>query len=107
MFRIRRIYDNALAIDQDAITEVQRILRLQFADLPEEAGSSLFQKLADPLKYRLRTILFVANDHRSRIKGFAILNHAPDLAFLLSGFHFRRSDNLGWYRRCSVYQGAG
>ncbi len=81
MFRIRRIYDNALAIDQDAITEVQRILRLQFAGLPEEAGSSLLQKLADPLKYRLRTILFVASDHRGRIKGFALLNHAPDLHF--------------------------
>jgi acetoin utilization deacetylase AcuC-like enzyme/GNAT superfamily N-acetyltransferase len=86
MFRIRRIYDNALAIDQDAITEVQRILRLQFADLPEEAGSSLLNKLADPLKYRLRTILFVANDHRSRIKGFAILNHAPDLHFCYLDF---------------------
>jgi acetoin utilization deacetylase AcuC-like enzyme/GNAT superfamily N-acetyltransferase len=86
MFRIRRIYDNALAIDQDAITEVQRILRLQFADLPEEAGSSLLRKLADPLKYRLRTILFVANDHRSRIKGFAILNHAPDLHFCYLDF---------------------
>ncbi len=86
MFRIRRIYDNALAIDQDAITEVQRILRLQFSGLPEGAGSSLLQKLADPLKYRLRTILFVANDHRGRIKGFAILNHAPDLHFCYLDF---------------------
>lgn len=86
MFRIRRIYDNALAIDQDAITEVQRILRLQFADLPEETVSSLARKLADPLKYRLRTILFVANDNRGRIKGFAILNHAPDLRFCYLDF---------------------
>lgn len=86
MFRIRRIYDNALAIDHDAIAEVQRILRLQFSGLPEEASSSLLQKLADPLKYRLRTILFVANDHRGRIKGFAILNHAPDLHFCYLDF---------------------
>ncbi len=86
MFRIRRIYDNALAIDQDAITEVQRILRLQFSDLPEEAGSSLLRKLADPLKYRLRTMLFVASDHRGRIKGFALVNHAPDLHFCYLDF---------------------
>lgn len=86
MFRIRRIYDNALAIDQDAITEVQRILRLQFAGLPKEAGSTLLQKLADPLKYRLRTILFVASDHRGRIKGFALVNHAPDLHFCYLDF---------------------
>ncbi|MEE4165876.1 MAG: acetylpolyamine amidohydrolase, partial [Desulfocapsaceae bacterium] len=86
MFRIRRIYDNALAIDQDAITEAQRIMRLQFSDLPDEAGSDLLRKLADPLKYRLRTILFVANDHLGRIKGFAILNHAPDLHFCYLDF---------------------
>ena len=86
MFRIRRIYDNALAIDQEAITEVQRILRLQFSGLPEEACSSLLRKLADPLKYRLRTILFIASDHRGRTKGFAILNHAPDLQFCYLDF---------------------
>jgi len=86
MFRIRRIYDNALAIDQEAIIEVQRILRLQFADLPKEAASSLLRKLADPLKYRLYTILFVANDNRGRVKGFAILNHAPDLHFCYLDF---------------------
>jgi len=86
MFKIRRIYDNALAIDQEAIAEVQRILRLQFSGLPEETVSSLSRKLADPLKYRLRTILFVASDHRSRTKGFAILNHAPDLQFCYLDF---------------------
>ncbi len=86
MFRIRRIYDNALAIDREAISEVQRILHLQFAELPEEAASSLARKLADPLKYRLRTILFVANDNRGRVKGFAILNHAPDLHFCYLDF---------------------
>ena len=86
MFRIRRIYDNALAIDQEAIGQVQRILRLQFADLPEKSISSLARKLADPLKYRLRTILFVAEDNRARIKGFAILNHAPDLHFCYLDF---------------------
>ena len=86
MFRIRRIYDNALAIDREAISEVQRILRLQFAELSEETVSSLAGKLADPLKYRLRTILFVANDNRGRVKGFAILNHAPDLHFCYLDF---------------------
>jgi len=86
MFRIRRIYDNTLTIDQEAIGQVQRILRLQFADLPEKSISSLSRKLADPLKYRLRTILFIAEDSRGRVKGFAILNHAPDLHFCYLDF---------------------
>jgi acetoin utilization deacetylase AcuC-like enzyme/GNAT superfamily N-acetyltransferase len=86
MFRIRRIYDNALEIDRDAIHQVLRILREQFADLPEKSPSTLARKLEDPLKYRLRTILFVADDSRGRVKGFAILNHAPDLHFCYLDF---------------------
>ncbi len=86
MFRIRRIYDNTLAVDQEAIGQVQRILRLQFAGLPEKSISDLSRKLADPLKYRLRTILFVAEDSRGKVKGFALLNHAPDLHFCYLDF---------------------
>jgi len=86
MFKIRRIYDNTLAIDRDAICEVQRILQLQFADLPEETTSTLADKLVDPLTYRLRTILFVASDNRGKVKGFAILDHAPDLHFCYLDF---------------------
>jgi acetoin utilization deacetylase AcuC-like enzyme/GNAT superfamily N-acetyltransferase len=86
MFRIRRVYDNALEIDKDAIHQVLRILRQQFADLPEKSPSTLAGKLEDPLKYRLRTILFVADDSRGRVKGFAILNHAPDLHFCYLDF---------------------
>ncbi len=86
MFRIRRIYDNTLAIDRDAIVQVQDLLRRQFAGLQEQEITSLAQKLADPFRHRLRTILFVAEDRRHHIKGFAILNHAPDLRFCYLDF---------------------
>jgi acetoin utilization deacetylase AcuC-like enzyme/GNAT superfamily N-acetyltransferase len=86
MFRIRRIYDNTLAIDRDAIVQVQDLLRRQFVGLQEQEISGLAQKLADPFRHRLRTILFVAEDSRHHIKGFAILNHAPDLRFCYLDF---------------------
>lgn len=86
MFRIRRIYDNSLAIDRDAIGQVQDLLRQQFSALQEQEIADLARKLADPFRNRLRTILFVAEDSRHHIKGFAILNHAQDLHFCYLDF---------------------
>lgn len=86
MFRIRRIYDTTLAIDRDAIVQVQAILKRQFSGLADSDIASLARKLADPLRYRLRTILFVAEDSKLHVKGFALLNHAPDLHFCYLDF---------------------
>jgi acetoin utilization deacetylase AcuC-like enzyme/GNAT superfamily N-acetyltransferase len=86
MFRIRRIYDDTIAIDQEAIAQVQQILRSQFSALSESEIGKLGQKLSNPLKYRFRTILFIADDMRHRVKGFALLNHAPDLSFCFLDF---------------------
>jgi len=86
MFRIRRIYDNTLSIDRDAIRQVQSILRQRFSGLAEKDIASLADKLADPLKHRLKTIVFVADDNRGRVKGFAILNHFPDHRFCYLDF---------------------
>jgi acetoin utilization deacetylase AcuC-like enzyme/GNAT superfamily N-acetyltransferase len=81
MFRIRRVYDNTLIIDNDAIVQVQDILAKQFSGLSRKEISSLPAKLLNPLKYQFRTILFVADDQRHRVKGFALINYGPDLNF--------------------------
>ncbi|MCX5876444.1 MAG: histone deacetylase family protein [Deltaproteobacteria bacterium] len=86
MFRIRRIYDDTLTIDRETIDQVQQILRSQFSAISESEINSLAQKLSNPLKYRFRTILFVADDMKHRVKGFALLNHAPDLSFCFLDF---------------------
>lgn len=86
MFRIRRIYDDTLTIDRETIEQVQQILRSQFSAISEGEINSLAQKLSNPLKYRFRTILFVADDMKPRVKGFALLNHAPDLSFCFLDF---------------------
>ncbi|MDT8335281.1 MAG: histone deacetylase family protein [Desulfurivibrionaceae bacterium] len=81
MFRIRRVYDASLEIDRQAIDQVVKILSSQFAAVPAAELRLLPQKLANPLKYQFRTILFVAENQRHEVKGCAILNHAPDLGF--------------------------
>lgn len=81
MFRIRRLHDSSLTIDKQAISEIQKILKLQFPLIAQEDIDDLPGKLVDPLKYQLRTIILVAENHRRKVKGFAILQHAPDLNF--------------------------
>ncbi|MBN1828473.1 MAG: histone deacetylase family protein [Deltaproteobacteria bacterium] len=86
MFRIRRIYDDSLSIDREAIIQIQSILKKQFTALPEREIATLLNRLRNPLKYRFRSILFVADDGRGKVKGFALLLHAPDVGFCYLDF---------------------
>lgn len=81
MFRIRWVTDDTLPTDRRTVEHVQEILRTRLPGLREEEIVSLPKKLHDPVGYRLRAMLFVADDMRGHIKGFALLSHAPDLDF--------------------------
>jgi acetoin utilization deacetylase AcuC-like enzyme/GNAT superfamily N-acetyltransferase len=81
MFRIRRIHDDLIPVNRDAIARVQEILRAQFAHAPETDVTSLPEKLRDPFKYKFRTVLFIAEDLRGKVRGFASMLHAPDVGF--------------------------
>ena len=81
MFRIRRIADAFAAEDRATVTEVQQIIREQFPAAPHSAADSLPELLRDPSGSGFRPILFVAESARRRIRGFALLLHAPDLRF--------------------------
>ena len=84
MFRVRRIQDGTLPLDRMAIAQVQNILRLQFQEAPESDAASLPERLENPLKYRFRTLLIVADDMNGRVKGFAHVSLEPSarLVFL-------------------------
>ena len=81
MFRIRRVYDDITPANQDAIAEVLTILRTQFPGLSRRDIAKLPDQLRNPLKYKFRAILFVAEGARGKIDGFALLFHAPMLKF--------------------------
>jgi acetoin utilization deacetylase AcuC-like enzyme/GNAT superfamily N-acetyltransferase len=53
----------------------------QFDGVPDEDIKKLPELLVNPLKYKFRTILFIAEDAKNKVKGFAVLLHAPDLNF--------------------------
>ena len=81
MFRIRRVYDDTTPANKEAITQAQQILQSQFPGLSRRDVSKLPKQLRNPLKYRFRSILFVAEDQKERVKGFALLFHEPVLHF--------------------------
>jgi len=95
MFRIRRIYDDTLPRDQRAIVQVQAILRTRFRGLSEQDIAKTTRQLKDPLKYRFRSILFVAEDAKGDVKGFALLQHAPDVGFCVLDYISIESERAG------------
>ena len=81
MFRIRRIYDPNLPRNKVAISRVQQILKDQFDFIHPREIEKLPGLLANPFKYQFRPILFVADNFKNEISGFALLLHAPSLGF--------------------------
>jgi acetoin utilization deacetylase AcuC-like enzyme len=81
VFRIRYVSGSTLPSEKSAIEQVQQILREQFPDLHTYEIDSLQEKLSNPLKFRYRSILLVAENERGAVQGFALLSHEPRLQF--------------------------
>jgi acetoin utilization deacetylase AcuC-like enzyme/GNAT superfamily N-acetyltransferase len=86
MFRIRRVFDDTTPGNKEAIDQSKEILRTQFPELSAKEVADLPHKLRNPLKYRFRSILFVADDSKGRISGFALLSHEATLRFCFLDF---------------------
>ncbi len=81
MFRIRRIYDDILPVNQAVIREVARIFVDQFPGADREDIDQLGDRLCNPFKKRFRTLLYVAERSKTPVVGFAIMLHEPVLSF--------------------------
>ncbi len=86
MFRIRRIYDDVLPVNKSALSEVRQIFSDQFPDAPAADIDPLSDRLRNPFKKRFRTILYVAENARHRVQGFAIVLHEPEIGFCYLDF---------------------
>ena len=81
MFRIRGIFGDHLPSSQSALTQVQAILRSQFPQLREEVVREIPERLRNPMKFKFRSSLFVAEGAKFQVKGFALVAHDPELNF--------------------------
>ena len=81
MFRIHKVFDVTTPTNRQLLSQVQAMLRVQFNALSEKDIAKLPSQLANPVKYRFRSILLVAEGSDATVRGFAMLLHAPDLEF--------------------------
>jgi len=81
MFRIRHVFGDMRPRDRKVVAQVQAILKSQFAGIADEEIDELPEILRNPFQHRLRYILLAADGHSGKVKGFALLAHAPDLKF--------------------------
>ncbi len=79
MFRIRRIHDDLLPVNQEAIRQVQAILKEQFPGLHEGEQDDIAKNLRNPVGKRFRAILHVAEKQNGPIQGFALVLYDPTL----------------------------
>jgi len=79
MFKIRKIFDDVSPGNRAAIDQVLEILRTQFPNARPIEFKKLPEQLTDPLKYKYRSVLLVAEDGVDNVKGFAMLLHLPDI----------------------------
>jgi len=86
MFRIRRVTTDPTPANAGTVAHVQQILRDQFPGLDASDVDGLPAKLRDPMRLRFRPVLLVAEDARDRVRGFALMLHAPDLRFCYLDF---------------------
>lgn len=81
IFKIRKITDSYLPSNAIAIQQVFSILRLHFPSVKEDKINEILEQMKDPLKYKFSSNLFVAEDGRSNVKGFAIMFYLSDKNF--------------------------
>ena len=73
--------DDIVPINREAIRQAQEILRTQFHLLSSKDIDKLPEQIRNPLKYRFRAVLFVADNHKGVLSGFALMLHDPNMRF--------------------------
>ncbi len=86
MINLRQILSDQTEPDQDALRQVQQIIHDQFPAIKEEKIEKIREELNNPLKYKYRTLLIVAETLQHVVQGFVLLNYAPDLNFCFLDF---------------------
>jgi acetoin utilization deacetylase AcuC-like enzyme len=81
MIIFRRISDCAMPVDKTAIVQVQEILKSRIPDLEDKDIEAIPEHLKNPLKFRFRSTLIVAENRKGLVQGFAMLMYASDLNF--------------------------
>lgn len=104
MFRMRRVYDDVLPVNRSALREVRQIFSQQFPGAPESDIDGLTGRLRNPFQKRFRTILYVAENARHHVTGFAIVLHEPVIGFCYLDYLAAGQEVLGRGIGAALYE---
>ncbi len=93
-----------MEVDRRAIIQVQEILRSHFSSVSEEKILEIPEQLKNPLQFRFRTSLLVAENRQGSVQGFAILMFAPDLKFCFLDYLATRKEKIAGGIGGSLYE---
>lgn len=78
MIRIRRVHNSNRPSDEDRIRQVQVIFRHRFPGVAEQA-EAIPARLDHPFRFGYRTVLLVAETALTKVTGFALVLHLPQV----------------------------
>ena len=81
MFRILQIFDDTTPANRQRLAQARVILRAQMSDLAKDEIDKITEQLHNPLRFRFRASLFVAENARGQVMGFALVSFEPELRF--------------------------
>ena len=81
MLRVRKISNPFLRDNQVAMDKVREIVEAQFPDIGLEKIDDIFTQMADPVGHKFLSYLFVADDLKGNIRGFALMLFMSDIKF--------------------------
>lgn len=103
MFRIRRIHDDVVPANRQAILQAQEILRTRFGGLSEADIDAFGTRLSNPLDPRFRTILYVA-ERRRALQGFALVHQDREIGFAYLEYVASDANTSGRGYGAALYQ---
>ena len=86
MFRIRKFFDSINNSNKLNIHQIKNILKERFPLINNDYIINFNKMLDNPVAKKFRTIIFVAENMNSKLRGFAILLHFSDLNFYYLDF---------------------
>src|SRR6056297_2944247 len=81
MFRIRKVTDTVLPMNRQAVADVVRILENQFPEAPRRDADRLREGIENPIRFGFRSMLFVSENGKGAVTGFALVLHDAALRF--------------------------
>lgn len=81
MLRVRKISNPFLKENQIAMDKIREIVASQFPDLAISKIEEIDNQMADPVRHKYLSTIFVADDLKGNIRGFALMLFMSDVKF--------------------------